>query len=86
VPKPGIFYYHTLGNNAFSNRLDRRFVHDASAAHCREIRRRVIPTIRHLGTRERAAMHHQINPLAAHEANVITTRSGKRFQNAPGVA
>jgi hypothetical protein len=31
-------------------------------------------------------MHHQINPLAAHEANVITTRSGKRFQNAPGAA
>ena len=81
-----MFYFHAIGDDVFANSLDSGFVHHASAAHRPEIRRRAIATIRHLGTRERAAMHHQINPLAAHETNVITTRSGKRFQNAPGAA
>src|SRR6478736_4564737 len=49
-----------------ADRLHGRFVSHTSAAHRLEIRRRVIPTIRHLGTRERAATCHQLNPLVAH--------------------
>jgi hypothetical protein len=70
APNGGIFYFLTLGNNILADRLDGRFVPHTSAAHRPEIRRRVIPTIRHLGTGEPAATDHQINPLVAHEPNL----------------
>ena len=41
--------------------LNSRFIHDTSVAHSIEIQRRVIPVKSDLGTRDGAAMHHQIN-------------------------
>jgi hypothetical protein len=83
APKCGILYYSTLGNDVSADSLDRRFVHHASPAHCPKIRWRLISIIRDLGAGYDAATDHQFNPLIAHEANVIMTRAGKRFQNAP---
>jgi hypothetical protein len=66
APKGGIFHSASFGNDIFADRLNGRFVSHTSAAHRPEIRRRVIPHIRHLGAREGAAMGHQINPVVAH--------------------
>ena len=65
-PNRGIFYSYALGDDVFANSLDTRFVHYASAAHSVEIRPRLIPFKRDLGTGDEAAAYHQINPLAAH--------------------
>ena len=66
-PNGGIFYSPTFGNNIFADRLNGRFVSHTSTAHHPKIRRRVIPHVGHLGTREGAATGHQINPLVAHD-------------------
>jgi hypothetical protein len=78
APNGGIFYFLTLGNNILADRLHGRFVSHTSAAHRLEIRRRVIPTIRHLGTRERTATCHQLNPLVAHD--IILSRLPPRMR------
>ena len=65
-PNRGIFCFHAIGDNVLTDSLNGRFIHDTSVAHSVETRRRLIPLKSDLGTRDGAAMHHQINPLAAH--------------------
>lgn len=78
VPKRGILYYHTLGNDVPANRLDRRFVRHTRPTHCSKIRRRIISIISDLGAGYVAATDHQFNPLIAHKTNLITIGSRKR--------
>ena len=80
-PKRGIFCFHAIGDNVLTDSLNGRFIHDTSVAHSVETRRRLIPLKSDLGTRDGAAMHHQINPLAAHIVIFITSPSGKRVKS-----
>ena len=78
-PKRGIFCFHALGDNVFADSLNSRFIHDTSVAHSVEIRRRFIPFKSDFGTRDGAAMHHQINPLAAHIIILSPHRAGSEL-------
>jgi hypothetical protein len=75
-PKREIFCFHALSDNVLADIINRRFIHDASAAHSVEIRPRLILFKSDLGTGDGATMDHQIYPLAAHMVMFSPHRAG----------
>jgi hypothetical protein len=83
-PKRGVLCFHALGDNVFADSLNSRFIHSTCAAHRVEIRPRLITFKFDLGTRDGAAMHHQINPLVAHIAILSPHRAGSELRVGQG--